>query len=162
MADNAERSLGALLAAAGTLLSALALAYTSYLSLPLSIIAGLGIAVFWDLLTDGWRRYDSVQQVLGSWLLIALPAVVYANLPLMYLVVSEPAAALLIARDLASRKGKEPWLIFGVTIMLGTCLGVAVLRADATFTNLWRRAAAELIAPNIAAGKRVWFVGHWG
>ncbi|MCK9419646.1 MAG: hypothetical protein M0R70_09735 [Nitrospirae bacterium] len=149
-------------AAAGVLLSAMALAYTTYLSLPLSIIAGLGIAVLWDLFADGWSRRDSIQLALGLWLLIALPAVFYANLPPKYMVVSAPAAALLIARELSSRKGKESWLILGVTVVLGICLGVAILRADATFANLGRQAAAELIAPNVAAGKRVWFVGHWG
>ncbi len=151
-----------LAATVGAIISALALTYTSHSSILLSIIAGLGIAVLWDLLADGWSRRDSVQLALGFWLLVALPAVFYANLPPKYLVASAPAAALLIARELASHKGKEPWIILGFTVLLGTCLGVAILRADATFANLGRRAAAELIAPNVAAGKRVWFVGHWG
>ncbi len=149
-------------AAAGTLISALTFAVTSHFSIALSIIAGLGIAALGDLISDGWRRRDSVQVALGLWLLIALPAMFYANLPPKYLVASAPAAALLIARELASRKGLGSWLVFSITIILGTCLGIAILRADATFSNLGRRAAAELVAPNVAAGKRVWFVGHWG
>ncbi len=151
-----------LAATGGAFISAIALAFTSHPSILLPIIAGMGIAALWDLFADGWGRRDSIQLALGFWLLIALPAVFYTNLPPKYLVASAPAAALLIARELAQRKGKEPWLILGITIMLGTSLGVAILRADATFANLGRRAAAELIAPNVAAGKRVWFVGHWG
>jgi len=150
------------IAAAGTIISASALAYLSRQSVPLSIIAGLGMVALWDVIADGWHRRDSVQSGLGLWLLIALPAVVYNQLPPKYLVASAPAAALLIARELSLRKGKKPWLVLGVTVMLGTCLGVAILRADAAFANLGRRAATELIAPNVAAGKRVWFVGSWG
>ena len=41
-------------------------------------------------------------------------------------------------------------------------LGVAILRADAAFADMGRRAAARLIAPQVAAGRRVWFMGHWG
>jgi hypothetical protein len=41
-------------------------------------------------------------------------------------------------------------------------LGVAILRADARLGELGRRAAAELVAPRVAAGQRVWFQGHWG
>jgi hypothetical protein len=53
-------------------------------------------------------------------------------------------------------------VVLVVTCVLGVALGVAILRADAAFAGLGRRAAAELIAPQVAAGHRVWFAGHWG
>ncbi|MFZ3207693.1 MAG: hypothetical protein WA140_02525 [Geobacteraceae bacterium] len=149
-------------ASASALISAIALTYIGRQSLPLSIISGLGCAVLWDVLADGWKRRDSVQLALGLWLLIALPTVLYAHLPAKYLIVSAPAAALLIARELALRNGKASWIILVATVAIGIGLGVAILRADAVFANLGRRAANELIAPNVVAGKHVWFVGHWG
>jgi hypothetical protein len=52
-------------------------------------------------------------------------------------------------------------LLSGV-VALGLGLGVAILRADAALAEVGRRATAELIEPRVAAGQRVWFVGHWG
>ncbi len=49
-----------------------------------------------------------------------------------------------------------------MTTVAGCALGFAILRADAAFADVGRRAAAELIAPRIAAGERVWFLGRWG
>lgn len=95
-------------AAAGVLISAITLFYTDRMSLSLPIIAGLGIAVLWDVISDGWSRRDSVQLSLGLWLLIALPTIPYVHLPSKYLVASAPAAAILVARELASRKKKKP------------------------------------------------------
>jgi hypothetical protein len=40
--------------------------------------------------------------------------------------------------------------------------GGAVLRADAAFAETGRTAARALIAPQVKAGRTVWFVGHWG
>jgi hypothetical protein len=44
----------------------------------------------------------------------------------------------------------------------GLVLGLLIVSADARFADLGRRAAAELIAPRVAQGQRVWFAGHWG
>lgn len=148
--------------AVGALLSVAALAYVGRPSLTLGLVAGLGIGVLWDAIADGWRRRDWVQVALGLWLLIALCAVPYAHLPAKLLVASAPAAALLVARELASRGGKARWLVLGATLALGVCLGVAILRADAAAGDLERRAVKEMIAPRITAGQRVWIVGHWG
>ena len=50
----------------------------------------------------------------------------------------------------------------GLVAVLGVVLGVALLRADAALAGAGRRAGPTLIAPRVAAGERVWFVGHWG
>jgi hypothetical protein len=149
-------------AIAGTILSAVALAYTEFFSIPLSIISGIGVAVLCDVLSEAWKTRDSLQLALGLWLLIALPTFPYCHLPAKYVVVSAPAAALLLVREMATRNCKATWFILGTTVVLGVGLGIAILRADETFTNMGRRAATELIAPYVASGLQVWYIGHWG
>jgi len=125
-------------------------------------IAGLGATVLFDILAVAWNRRESMQLTLGLWLLTALPVAIYVHLPSKYLLASAPAAALLVARALAERSTATARWIVPVTAVAGIALGVAILRADAAFAGLGRRAAAELVAPNVAAGRRVWFVGNWG
>ncbi len=125
-------------------------------------IAGLGVAVFWDVFADGWKRRDSTQIALWSWLLVALVATPYYQVPSKFLLASAPAAALLVARQMSGREGRAPLAILGVTGALGLALGFAILRADAAFAGLGRTAAAALVAPQAAAGRTVWFTGHWG
>ena len=149
-------------AATGILGSALALIIARQRPLVLAVVAGLGVAVLFDGIKDGLRRRDWMQVALFCWVLIPLSAVPYVHLPPKYLIVSAPAMALLVTRQLASRGGKTGWLILAATVVVGMGLGVAILRADAVFADVGRRAASELIAPRIAAGQRVWFVGRWG
>jgi hypothetical protein len=78
------------------------------------------------------------------------------------LVASAPAAAILVARALAAHGGRRANVVLGVTLVLGVLLGTAIVRVDAAFADLGRRAAAEWIAPHVAAGDRVWYAGHWG
>ncbi|HET6922862.1 MAG TPA: hypothetical protein VFI16_06915 [Anaeromyxobacteraceae bacterium] len=125
-------------------------------------IAGLGFAVLWDVLADGWERRDGPQLALGLWLLVALVATPYFQVPSKFLLASAPAAALLVARQASRGHGRAPALALGATCALGLALGVAILRADAAFAGLGRDAARALIAPQVAAGRPVWFTGHWG
>ncbi|MFA6092730.1 MAG: hypothetical protein WCU88_11825 [Elusimicrobiota bacterium] len=125
-------------------------------------IAGLGAAVLWDILHDAWTRGDGPQFVLGSWLLAALPVCAYLHMPSKYLLASAPAAAILVARALAASTAALRRAVLGLTLVLGAGLGVLILRADAAFADLGRRAAAEMIAPRIREGRNVWFAGHWG
>jgi hypothetical protein len=124
--------------------------------------AALGAAALWDILADGWRRRDATQAVLGLALLVALPVTLYLHMPSKYLLASAPLAAILVARALASRSRALVRALLCATVVLGVTLGVLILRADANFAGLGRRAAAELIAPEVAAGRNVWFAGHWG
>lgn len=127
-----------------------------------AIAAGLSSAVLFDIFVDAWQRRDGVQLALGVWLLVPLAPVGYVHLPPKYLVAAAPSAALLVARMLARYGGRVPRVLLGTTAALGMALGVAILRADATFADIGRRAADELIAPMADAGHKVWFVGSWG
>lgn len=131
-------------------------------SIPNAALAGLGVAVLCDIIADGWGRRDSVQLGLGLWLLLPLSAVPYVHFPAKYSLLAAPAAVLLVSRLGARHGGVRAKAVLGGTALLGAALGVAVLRADAAFADLARRAAAELVAPEVAQGRRVWFLGHWG
>jgi hypothetical protein len=149
---------------AGSLLTTIVLLRIGegWLALPLGICAGLGAAVLWDILDDGWRRQDHLQLALGGWLLLAAPAAFYIHFPAKYLVASAPAAALLVARAALSRTPGAGRVILGGTLAAGALLGVLILQADATFAGLARHASVELIAPEVASGRRVWYAGFWG
>ena len=124
-------------------------------------VATLSIAALVDVLLDALRKRDSTQFTLGIWLLLALPTAIYLHLPSKYCLASAPAAAILVARAMASapRLGRA---VLAATTAASVLLGVAILRADATFAGLGRTAAQTLIAPAVARGHRVWYVGHWG
>lgn len=146
----------------GTALSATLLSIAGHSPVVFSLVPGLGFAVLFDILLDGWTRRDAVQLSLGVWLLVALAAVPYGHVPSKYLLASAPAAALLVARAMAARGGAVARIVLGLTLVLGIGLGTAILRADAAFAGLGRRAVADLVAPTVAAGHRVWFTPHWG
>ena len=124
--------------------------------------AGLGAGVLWDVLGEGWRRRDAIQIALGLSLLIALPVVIYMHMPSKYLLASAPTASILVGRALAARPRTLSQAILGVMVVAGVVLGLLIIRADAAFSELGRRAANELIAPQVAAGRNVWFAGHFG
>jgi hypothetical protein len=131
--------------------------------LPIAVVAAvLSFGVLWDVIADALRRRDRVQLALGLWLLIALPVAVYTHMPSKYLVASAPAAAILVARAIESRGEHFAHALLGATLVAGVALGVLVIRADAAFAELGRRAALELIAPNVRPGSTVWFDGAWG
>jgi len=133
-----------------------------HLALLIAPAAGVGAGVLWDVLGEGWRRRDAIQIVLGLSLLIALPVVIYMHMPSKYLLASAPTASILVGRALAARSRTFSRAILGATVVAGIVLGLLILRADAAFSELGRRAANELIAPQVAAGRNVWFAGHWG
>jgi 4-amino-4-deoxy-L-arabinose transferase-like glycosyltransferase len=124
--------------------------------------AALGAGTLWDVLADGLRRRDPTQVLLGLWILIALPVALYVHMPSKYLLASAPAAAILVGRAVAARSPAFFRALLGATVAAGVVLGVLIVRADAAFAALGRRAAAEMIAPQVAAGRSVWFAGHWG
>lgn len=125
-------------------------------------LAALGVSALWDVLSDAWSRRDETQGALGLWLLVALPVVTYVHFPCKYLVASAPAVAMLVARAAELHAGRAGRIAVGVAVGAGVCLGVAILRADAAFSGLARRAVAELISPHVLAGRTVWYAGHWG
>jgi hypothetical protein len=134
----------------------------THLALLVAPAAGVGAGVLLDVLGEGWRQRDAIQIVLGLSLLIALPVVSYVHMPSKYLLASAPTASILVARALAARSRMLSRAILGATVVAGVVLGLLIIRADAEFAGLGRRAANELIAPQVAAGHNVWFAGHWG
>jgi hypothetical protein len=118
-------------------------------------VAMLSVLVLADVLWDAWTRGDRRQLFLGAWLFLALPVLPYVHLPSKYLVASAPAVAILVA--LRIRRS-----VLAASVAAGALLGVLILQADARLAGLWRSGAAELIAPRVRAGERVWFAGSWG
>lgn len=125
-------------------------------------VFGLATVVFWDLVRLIWRRKDHLQLVLTAWLFLALPVVLYVQIAAKYIVASAPAAALILARAVDQRAGRFAHLVAGIAVSAGLALGILIISADAVFAGLGRRAADELIAPQVALGKSVWYTGHWG
>ncbi len=127
-----------------------------------AVAAGVGGTALADVLADAWSRRDRVQAWLGLWLLLPLAALAYSHLPPKLLLAAAPAAAILVARRAASVGPRLARPVMLAAAVAGLALGVAILRADAAFAGLGRRAASEIVAPAAAAGHRVWFAGHWG
>lgn len=128
----------------------------------LAPLAGLGTAALADAFLEARARRSLDELALASWLLLGLAALPYVHLPSKYLVASAPAAAVLVALAASRLSGAATRLIVGATLVLGASLGLAIVRADAEFAGLGRRAVEALISPRVSAGRQVWFVGHWG
>jgi hypothetical protein len=126
---------------------------------PLAVAAVVVVA---DIFERAWRERDLVGLACGAWLLLPLPVLIYNNFAPKYLVPSAPAVALLVA-GLLGRVPRRWGRALGIgTACAGALVGVLILRADAAFAGFQRRAVAELIAPEVARGHRVWIAGHWG
>jgi hypothetical protein len=124
-------------------------------------VCTLGFLALADVLVDALGRADRVQMVLGLWLLVPLPTVIYDHTPSKYHLVAAPAVALLIARSLPLKR-LSGVVVAGFTVIAGLLLGVLIVHADATLAGLGRSAVEELIVPRVARGERVWFAGRWG
>jgi hypothetical protein len=53
-------------------------------------------------------------------------------------------------------------VLFGAPIAASLAIGIAASIADWQIASSAQRAASELVAPHVRAGKKVWFQGHWG
>jgi hypothetical protein len=125
-------------------------------------IAGMGAAILWDIARDAVRRKDGVLATLSAWLLVPAAVLPYLHLPSKYLLAAAPAGAIVVARALGHAPRVRALAILGTTLSAGVALSLMILGADAHFAGMGRRAAVELVAPQVAAGKTVWFNGHWG
>jgi len=123
-------------------------------------IVGLCAVALVDLAVDVWRRRDLTHLVLFGWMLISLPIVTYLQMGPKYLVPSAPAVALLVA--LAAREVSWGRVAMGLGAAAGLGFGVLIVEADARYSEVGRHAAAELVAPRVAQGERVWIATHWG
>jgi hypothetical protein len=121
-----------------------------------------GLTALAYMLYQNVHVWDRLGLLLSLWLLIPLPVIIYVNLPIKYFVGVLPAVVLILVRLLSSLPRHRELLAYGVLVMLCTAYSCVVLRADADFAEYGRRAAAELIAPHVAAGEKVWYGGQWG
>ena len=125
-----------------------------------TLCAGLGAVVLMDIFLWSFQSRDQRRIACALWLLIPLVTLQYIHLPVKYLVPCAPAAALLIADLLPALRWRMAALC-GI-VAAGAIFGSMVLHADAQFAEMGRQAATRLIAPQVAAGHRVWFSSQWG
>ena len=125
------------------------------------VLAAHGLDVLFDILIDGFRRRDYTQLALAVWVLIALSAIFYVQLPPKDLVPSAPAMAILLARRIGFGKS-----LLRIPAMLGVVvaslvLGVLILRASASLGEVGRQ-GGRMTAAQVKSGQRVWADGGWG
>jgi hypothetical protein len=143
--------------------AAVALAdYAEIRELPLVLAAGLGLAALLDSMGHAIVKRNASSLALASWLLLAVPVIVYVHLPAKYLVGSAPAAALIVAHALAQRAPRTRAWLSTFVVGAGIVFGLAIVRADARLSGLGRRVAQTLVKPAVQSGQRVWFAGDWG
>ena len=127
----------------------------------IALVAGVSVAAFVHAVRRAVAGKNSKELVLLAWILVPLATAIYVHLPAKFLVPVAPAAAILIAASLAQRP-RLGAAVLAVTLVAGTVLGVAILRADQRFAGFGRTVAQTMIAPQVARGERVLFNGHWG
>ncbi len=132
------------------------------LTFPCVALVALGTAVLADVVGDAWARRDTTQMALGLWLLIAVSAAPYTQLPAKYLVPSAPAMAILIARLVRHNEGRSLHAaLLGGAAVIGLGLGILIIRADAALAQIGREGGA-VAADEVRRGGRVWMDGAWG
>lgn len=109
-----------------------------------------------------WRKPDWSNRLLSLWVLFPLAAVIYTHMPMKYMVGVMPAIILILIRTLSELPGRREIATYSVLVLACAGFSFVLLRADADFANSGRRAAAELIAPHVAAGEKVWYGGIMG
>lgn len=124
-------------------------------------LATVGLGVLAGLLVEAWKRREHTYLFLLLWILIPLPIIYYAHLPIKYLLPCIPAVILLCFRLMEAVSFRASRTIALVLIVASTAYSLLVLRADLDFANFGRDAMYRLIAPHVAAGERVWFGGQY-
>jgi len=126
---------------------------------PFCLIIGAG--VFCYLIAETLKRRDHLSLFLFLWLLIPLPIVSYVHLPMKYLLPCVPAVILICFRwmeGFSVRFFRASVLVF---VLVSTAYSILILRSDAEFAEFGRDALHQLITPQVAAGKSVWFPGQY-
>jgi len=129
--------------------------------LAIVFLAILGLRVLADLLFQAFKRRDHMDLFLLLWILIPLPIVYYAHLPMKYLLPCMPAVIFLCFRLLDGISVQFARAAAIVLIVASTGYSLLILHSDAEFANFGRDALIRLIAPHVAAGERVWFPGQY-
>jgi hypothetical protein len=126
------------------------------------VLMVLGAAALAGVIAEAVRKHKSVQLALALWLLIPLSAVVYTQLPLKYLAAVSPAVAILLAGLVEQDRRRFRLAVVSVFLVASAGLSWLILRANQEFAETARRVSAEVIAPRVASGQRVWCAGDWG
>lgn len=121
----------------------------------------LGARILADLLYRAIRNRRHMDLFLLLWLLIPLPIIYYAQLPMKYVLPCLPAVILLCFRLLEVVSARVARRIVFASILFSTGYSLLILHADAEFANFGRDAMVRLIRPQVAAGKNVWFPGQY-
>jgi hypothetical protein len=108
------------------------------------------------------RAGDRIGMLLGLWMLIPVPAIVYEHFPIKYMMAVVPAIVLILMRTLSTVHRSRALAAYGALVLACAGYSCVLLRADNDFAECGRRAAAELIAPHVSAGEKVWYGGQWG
>jgi hypothetical protein len=127
-----------------------------------TLAALYGLTAVGHLIYTRLRSGDRLGLILSLCILIPVPAALFAHLPIKYLLAVMPAVILLMVRALWRLESRPALQISGTLLFSLTLYSCLLLEADADFAEYGRRAAAELIAPHVAAGERVWYGGEWG
>lgn len=115
-----------------------------------------------DLIYQHVKTQDHLGMLLDLWILIPAPAAVYLHFPLKYMLAALPAIVLMLIKELGALPGRRQFWAYGGLIFVCAAFSFLLLVADNDFAECGRRAAAELIAPHVADGEKVWFNGQWG
>lgn len=127
------------------------------------IASAYGLTALVNMLNFCWRRPDWTQRLLSLWILLPVPVVIYTHMPMKYMVGVMPAVILILLRALEELPRARAMTICRSVVVVCVAFSCVLLRADADFAEYGRRAAAELIAPRVRAGERVWYgAGQWG
>ena len=124
-------------------------------------LAVLSLACFSHLF---WlsARDRSPRLALLAWLLVPCFALPYIHLPPKYVMIGAPAAAIVAVGLLRNESTAIRRFLSTAAIASCAIVSILVLQADRRFAEPPRQAAAELVAPSVQRGQRVWFAGHWG
>ena len=125
-------------------------------------LAVLGLRVLAGLFYQAFKRkHDHMDLFLLLWVLIPLPIVYYAHLPMKYVLPCIPAVILLCFRLLDGVSLQFARAAAVALILAGTGYSLLILHSDAEFADFGRDSLVRLIAPHVAAGEKVWFPGQY-
>jgi hypothetical protein len=125
-------------------------------------VAFCALAALVHMIVHYARAGDRIGMLVGLWMLIPVPAIFYAHFPIKYMVAVLPAIVLILIRTLSTLLRPRALTAYGALVLACAGYSCVLLRADNDFAEYGRRAAAELIAPQVSAGEKVWFGGQWG
>ena len=124
-------------------------------------LALLGLFALASLFLQAFKRRDHMDIFLLLWVLIPLPIVYYAHLPMKYLLPCIPAVILMCFRLIEGFSDRVVRIAAVALIAASTGYSLFILHSDAEFADFGRDAMFRLISPHVAAGEKFWFGGQY-